>query len=82
MPETIVFDVNETLLDTGALTPVFDAIFGEPKALREWFSLLLLHSEAATLAGPYFDFAVLARAALEMTAAAGTGPYLRPRSEK
>lgn len=31
--------------------------------------MLLLHSEAATLAGPYFDFGTLAMAALDMIAA-------------
>lgn len=64
----IVFDVNETLLDVRAMEPHFTRIFGGARALREWFSLLLLHSQTATLAGPYFDFATLAGAALEMTA--------------
>ncbi len=68
MPRIIVFDVNETLLDVQALAPQFTRIFGENHSLREWFSLLLLHSEAATLAGPYFDFAALAGAALDMIA--------------
>lgn len=64
----IVFDVNETLLNVRALEPLFDRLFGDEAALRDWFALLLLHSEVATLAGPYFDFATLARAALQMTA--------------
>ena len=74
MPETIVFDVNETLFDTRALIPIFDAVLGDPNTFHEWFSLLLLHSGPATLAGAYFDFAVLARTALEMATAAGTDP--------
>jgi 2-haloacid dehalogenase len=65
----IVFDVNETLLNVRHIEPVFQHAFGDSGALKEWFSLLLLHSEVATLAGPYFDFATLADAALEMTAA-------------
>jgi 2-haloalkanoic acid dehalogenase type II len=69
MPRIIVFDVNETLLDVRALEPLFRRVFGDETALREWFSLLLLHSQVATLAGPYFDFATLAKAALQMTAA-------------
>ncbi|MCL5744159.1 MAG: haloacid dehalogenase type II [Acidobacteria bacterium] len=69
MGRIIVFDVNETLLDVRAIEPHFRRVFGDSNALREWFSLLLLHSEVATLAGPYFDFATLAGAALEMTAA-------------
>jgi 2-haloacid dehalogenase len=47
----------------------FRRAFGDETVLREWFSLLLLHSQVATLSGPYFDFAMLAKAALQMTAA-------------
>src|SRR6185437_12360990 len=70
MLQIIVFDVNETLLNVQHLNPLFEQVFGEARVLKEWFSLLLLHSEVATLAGPYFDFATLARAALQMTASA------------
>lgn len=66
MARIIVFDVNETLLDVQTLSPYFEHMFGDKHALKEWFSLLLLHSEAATLAGPYFDFGTLAGATLEM----------------
>jgi 2-haloacid dehalogenase len=68
MPRILVFDVNETLLDVSAMEPHFIRIFGEPSALRDWFSLLLLHSEVAALAGPYFDFLTLGRAVLTMVA--------------
>lgn len=68
MSRILVFDVNETLLDVRAMEPQFVRIFGDPGALREWFSLLLLHSEVAALAGPYFDFATLAEAVLTMVA--------------
>jgi 2-haloacid dehalogenase len=68
MARIIVFDVNETLLNVRHLEPLFEEAFGDRAALREWFSLLLQHSEVATLADPYFDFATLARAALQMTA--------------
>lgn len=68
MPRIIVFDVNETLLDVSALEPDFVRVFGDGRALREWFSTLLLYSEGATLAGPYADFPTIGRAALEMTA--------------
>ena len=70
MSRIIVFDVNETLLNVRHLEPLFEEAFSNRVALREWFSLLLLHSEVATLAGPYFDFATIARAALQMTASA------------
>ena len=61
MARIIVFDVNETLLNVRHWEPLFEEAFGDRAALREWFALLLLHSEVATLAGPYFDFATLAR---------------------
>ena len=73
-PRILVFDVNETLLNVRALDPLFEGVFGDRNAIREWFSLLLLHSEVATLAGPYFDFVTIARAALQMTAAARAVP--------
>ncbi len=74
MPKIIVFDVNETLLDVQTLGPTFIQMFGDKNTLKEWFSLLLLHSEAATLAGPYFDFGTLAGAALDMVGASRSAP--------
>jgi 2-haloacid dehalogenase len=38
--------------------------------LQDWFANVLLYSEAATLAGPYSDFASIAGAALDMVASA------------
>ena len=70
MPGIIVFDVNETLLQVSRLAPLFEQSFGDAGALKDWFSLLLPHSEVATPAGPYFDFATLGRAVLQMTATA------------
>lgn len=66
MPRIIVFDVNETLLDVGALEPKFVRVFSDPRALREWFSTLLLYSQVATLADLYRDFSTIAGAALDM----------------
>ena len=37
MNQVIVFDVNETLIDVGALDPFFIGMFGESAARREWF---------------------------------------------
>jgi 2-haloacid dehalogenase len=68
-PRIIVFDVNETLLDLGALEPHFARAFGDALVLREWFSTVLLYSEVASLAGPYSDFGAIGGAALDMTAA-------------
>jgi len=66
----IVCDVNETLLDIGALAPDFKEAFGDPRILLEWFAQVLLYSEVATLAGPYVEFASIAGAALDMIASA------------
>ena len=57
MPRVIVCDVNETLLDVGALEPHFKQTFGDGRVLQDWFANVLLYSEVATLAGPYSDFA-------------------------
>jgi 2-haloacid dehalogenase len=70
MPRVIVCDVNETLLDVGALEPDFKEVFGDARVLQDWFATVLLYSEVATLAGPYTDFASIAGAALDMTATA------------
>jgi len=64
----IVCDVNETLLDIGALAPLFEQAFGDGRVLQEWFQTVLLYSEVATLAGPYSSFAKIGGAALDMTA--------------
>lgn len=69
-PRIIVFDVNETLLDVGALAPQFQRIFGNAGVTQEWFSNVVLYSQVATIAGPYVDFGTIARGALDMTAAA------------
>jgi 2-haloacid dehalogenase len=69
MPRVIVCDVNETLLEVGALRPHFERAFGDGRVLDEWFSTVLLYSEVATLAGPYSDFGSIGRAALDMVVA-------------
>ncbi len=69
MARVIVFDVNETLLDLGALDPHFARIFGEAAARREWFTQLLQSALVATVTDAYTDFAAIGMAALEMVAA-------------
>ena len=73
----LVFDVNETLLDIGALAPQFMKVFGRADVLQEWFSTVVLYSQVTTIAGPYVDFGTVARGALDMTAA-GHGVSLQP----
>ncbi len=69
MARVIVFDVNETLLDLGALDPHFARIFGEAAARREWFTQLLQSALVATVTDAYTDFGAIGMAALEMVAA-------------
>ena len=40
-PSVLVFDVNETLIDIDAMTPLFEQIFGDRASLREWFGQLV-----------------------------------------
>jgi 2-haloacid dehalogenase len=68
MPRTIVFDVNETLLDLGSLDPVFEKHFGDSSVRREWFTQVLLNAMTITLTNDYADFARVGAAALAMVA--------------
>lgn len=65
----IVFDVNETLLDIEILGPFFARTFGDARVMRQWFSELILYSQALTLSGEYVSFGSLAVAVLNMVAA-------------
>ena len=70
--KTIVFDVNETLLDLRAMRPRFEAAFGSTDLLATWFGQLLRHSLVATLTDTYATFDVLGVDALQLvTAKAG-----------
>ena len=64
----IVFDVNETLLDITILMPLFERVFGDGTALREWFAQLILYSQTMTLSGLYTPFGELAVGTLHMVA--------------
>src|SRR5262249_24454121 len=68
-PSVCVFDVNETLLDIQFLAPLFQRLFGDRNALREWFGQLVLYSEAITLSGPYTPFFALGQGVLKMLGA-------------
>src|SRR3990170_1059355 len=49
-PRVLVFDVNQTLLDSDALRPHFERVFRDASALDEWFSLLLQYSLVLSVA--------------------------------
>ncbi len=68
MPNVVVFDVNETLLNLAALDPHFERVFGAASAREEWFAQVLQSALAATVIGEYVDFGTIGAAVLEMTA--------------
>ncbi len=65
-----VFDVNETLLDLGALDERFEAMFGDPEVRGTWFALVLRNAMCLTITGDGSDFVTVAEASLRMIAAA------------
>ena len=66
--KTIVFDVNETLLDLQAMRPRFDVAFGSADLLAARFGQLLRHSLVATVTDRYVPFDVLGVDALQLVA--------------
>lgn len=69
LPETLVFDVNETLLD---LQPVRDtiteALGGNPHIARVWFRTLLHYSLVESVTDHWLAFSEIAAATLQMVA--------------
>jgi 2-haloacid dehalogenase len=51
VPSILAFDVNESLLDIRHLAPLFERLFGDGKFVNDWYTQLILHSEAISLAG-------------------------------
>ncbi len=68
MPRVCVFDVNETLLDLGALDPHFERIFGDASTRQAWFGQFLTSWLTAMVTGVYQDFGTIGGSALEMVA--------------
>lgn len=69
MSEVLVFDVNETLLDLGALDPLFDDVLGDAALRSVWFATMLQVAFVGGLTGDYVDFTTAQKAALHMVAA-------------
>jgi 2-haloacid dehalogenase len=65
-PAVLVFDVNETLIDIDAMASVFEQIFGDAQAMREWFGQLVMYSMTTALSGSYVDFFTLGQGVLRM----------------
>ena len=68
MPRTLVFDVNETLLDMGVLAPHFERIYGSADVQRQWFLELQRLWLVATATDHYQDFPTLIGHALRSVA--------------
>ena len=68
MARVYLFDVNETLLDLGALDPHFERAFGDAGVRQSWFQQVLQSALVATVTGVYSDFGAVGAAALDMTA--------------
>ncbi len=67
--DTILFDINETVLDLSSLRPIFKAAFDDEGVTTTWFSMLLHSSTVCALTGVNTDFASLAEVILNTVAA-------------
>jgi 2-haloacid dehalogenase len=65
-PSVLVFDVMETLLDIGAISPFFQRVFGDAAVARDWFGETILYSETATVTKGFTPFGELAGGILRM----------------
>ena len=68
MARVCVFDVNETLLDLGALDPQFERVFGDASMRQAWFGQFLTSWLTAMVTGVYEEFGAIGGTALEMLA--------------
>jgi 2-haloacid dehalogenase len=64
MNRAVIFDVNETILDLGALDPVFTRWFGDPVARKAWFALTLHLALTLAATRVFRSFAEVGHAAL------------------
>lgn len=66
MPQqTILFDINETVLDLSSLRPAFGQVFGDEAVMGLWFARLLQSSHLCAMTGVQTGFADLARIVLD-----------------
>lgn len=68
MARVCVFDVNETLLDLGALDPQFERVFGDTSTRQAWFGQFLALWLTELVTGEYTPFGTIGGSALEMVA--------------
>ena len=67
--DTILFDINETVLDLSSLRPKFETAFGDAGVTATWFAMLLHASTVCALTGVRTGFAALAGSTLDRVAA-------------
>lgn len=66
--DTILFDINETVLDLTPLRPKFERALGDATATSTWFAMLLHASTVCALTGVKTGFAELAGLTLDRLA--------------
>jgi 2-haloacid dehalogenase len=64
MNRAVIFDVNETMLDLGALDPLFVRWFGDPIAWNEWFAQTLHFAMTLAATREFRSFGEVGAAAL------------------
>jgi 2-haloacid dehalogenase len=64
MNRAVIFDVNETMLDLGALDPLFVRWFGDPIARKEWFAITLHFAMTLAATRQFRSFGEVGAAAL------------------
>ncbi|GAA4311530.1 haloacid dehalogenase type II [Pontixanthobacter gangjinensis] len=67
-PETLIFDVNETLLDLEPIKKSINKALKDDGAAEIWFSQLLHYSLVESITGTYHDFSKIAAAVFRMNA--------------
>jgi len=67
--DTILFDINEPVLDLSSLKPKFKADFSNEIVMATWFSMLLHSSTVCIVTDSKTNFATLAGAMLDAIAA-------------
>ncbi|PTX44851.1 2-haloacid dehalogenase [Christiangramia gaetbulicola] len=65
---TLIFDVNETLLDLQPLKDSINSALNDENAAEVWFSELLQYSLVESITGSYHDFSKIAASVLKMNA--------------
>ncbi len=64
MNRAVIFDVNETMLDLGALDALFTGWFGDPVARKEWFAQTLHYAMTLAATRAFRSFGEVGLAAL------------------